>query len=135
MSSSYLITRPDHDDTTRYLFFWAEKIIKKAGTLKKKIVDLSGKKASPAQFLKALRKIKPHFLFLNGHGNEDVVTGFNNVPLVEKDRNENLLKNRRGKNPKIISKRLSENSSQPRPPKPNRKQFTTFNGTKTTKSA
>lgn len=94
MGDSFLITRPDHDDTTRYLYVFCEKIVKKASQLGKKFIDLKKKKANLREFLKSVKIINPLILILNGHGNENVVTGFNNKTLIEKDRNDNLLKER-----------------------------------------
>lgn len=86
-----LITRPNHDDITRYLYFWSEIIIHQAKKLKKVVIDLAGKKANYQEFIKVLKKNNPLFIIINGHGNKKVVTGFNNEILAQSGLNESVF--------------------------------------------
>lgn len=86
-----LITRPNHDITTNYLYIWSDFIIDCAEKLKKDIVDLVGERANQNEFVSIVKKVNPRFLFLNGHGDEETVTGFNNEPLVKLSENSELL--------------------------------------------
>lgn len=82
-NKSILITRPNHDYTTNYLYFWAEEVIKLAQRRGFSVYDLKGRKASRKQFENYVQKNKPSFLFLNGHGDAVTVTGYNNEPLID----------------------------------------------------
>jgi len=89
-----LVTIPNHDDTTRYLFAWSKPVIKLAHQEKDKITILKDKQANLKEFTITVEKIKPSFIFFNGHGNETTITGHNNQPLVDADTNIEVLKNR-----------------------------------------
>lgn len=56
-----------------------------------KVLDLSGKRANEKTFTSYMIKNEPVLVFFNGHGNEDVITGYNNEPLVAVNKNEKLL--------------------------------------------
>ncbi|MBI2431061.1 MAG: hypothetical protein HYV39_03540 [Candidatus Levybacteria bacterium] len=91
MSKAILITRPDHDLITTYLFQWSEHVIHLANKKNIKVLDLSGKRANEKTFTSYMIKNEPVLVFFNGHGNEDVITGYNNEPLVAVNKNEKLL--------------------------------------------
>ncbi len=83
MPKSLLITRPNHDETTNYLYYWSTLVIKEAKERKFALYDLPGKKASKKNFDSCLKTKKPKILFLNGHGNADTITGQDLEPLLE----------------------------------------------------
>lgn len=91
MSKVILITRPDHDLITTYLFRWSEYVINVANKRNIKVLDLLGKRANKNLFTSYMLKNEPILVFFNGHGNEDVITGYNNEPLVTANINEKLL--------------------------------------------
>lgn len=91
MSRAILITRPDHDLITTYLFQWSEYVIRLARKRNIKILDLSGKEANEKTFTSYIVKNDPIFVFFNGHGNKDAITGYDNESLVEANKNEKLL--------------------------------------------
>lgn len=90
--NSFLLTRPNHEPAVNYLFYWAEKALAKAKEKNIFIVDLAGKEANKGKFSWAVKKFKPSFVFLNGHGSPNMVTGFNNEPIVKFADNEKILK-------------------------------------------
>ncbi|PIS09030.1 hypothetical protein COT75_03635 [Candidatus Beckwithbacteria bacterium CG10_big_fil_rev_8_21_14_0_10_34_10] len=92
MDKTILITRPNHDLPTKYLYFWCQPVIKTARKSKLKLIDLSKKKANYKNFLKSVGQ--SNFVFFNGHGSKTMITGFDNEPLIEADNNENLLKDK-----------------------------------------
>jgi hypothetical protein len=94
MSNTLLVTRPRHDETTNYLFYFAKEVIKKAEKKKFKIIDLEGPKANARDFSGRIKKTNPNVIFLNGHGNYAIVSGHNNEPLVCLNKNESLLSNK-----------------------------------------
>ena len=89
-----LITRPEHDAATRYLSCWSEEIIKQSLKKNISVVDLHRDKSTRHQFEGRVKKLKPSIILLNGHGNENEVTGHDNKSLVKLGDNEGLLKNR-----------------------------------------
>lgn len=90
MSKAILITRPDHDLITTYLFQWSKHVISQAIKKHIKVLDLPGKRANRKMFTSYIVRNEPILVFFNGHGNEDVITGYNNEPLVDNE-NKNLL--------------------------------------------
>lgn len=86
-----IITRPEHDLTTKYISSWAEDIILLAKKKSLDVIDLKRKKANKKEFVGRIKKIKPRLIFINGHGNESVVTGHDNEDLIVKNDNHHLL--------------------------------------------
>lgn len=88
-----LITRPYHDNTTNYLFKWSKSILDLAKKIKTQTYDLNGEKVTKKNFESYIKKLKPSFIMINGHGNNDAVCGHKNEVLVKKGDNEDVLKN------------------------------------------
>lgn len=82
MGSLLLITRPEHDVTTRYLSKWSEKIIKEARNKGKSVIDLFRGKANRNRLISTLEKRNPGLVVLNGHGSENYVRGHNNEIIL-----------------------------------------------------
>lgn len=91
MSRSLLITRPNHDLITTYLFHWSKLVIKEARKKKIKVLDLSENKANNKTFVSYIRKHRPILVFFNGHGDEATITGYDNETLVSVGQNEVVL--------------------------------------------
>ena len=87
-----LITRPNHDITTNYLYFWSIPLIDFASKNKKRVIDLSKKRANAKEFTSVLKKVRPNFIVINGHGNKTSVTGYDNEILLNLSNNIELLK-------------------------------------------
>ena len=87
-----IITRPNHDNTTNYLYKWSEHILSFAKKAGYKMIDISGRKVTKNNLTSYVNKIKPTFIMINGHGNQDCVCGFDNEVLVKKNENEEILK-------------------------------------------
>ncbi|MBI2443770.1 MAG: hypothetical protein HYV42_00820 [Candidatus Magasanikbacteria bacterium] len=94
MKHRLLVTRPNFDLTTRYISTWANKIITLAKEKGSDVFDLDKKRASRKEFESMIKKNEPTIVFLNGHGNYDVVTGQDNEELVRAGDNEKLLKSK-----------------------------------------
>jgi len=77
-----LVTRPGHDVTTRYISKWSERVIDEARSKGHDVVDLDGERATRERFLGILNKKSPRLLVLNGHGNQDMVFGYDNEPIL-----------------------------------------------------
>lgn len=93
MNNTLLITRPNHDVTTHYLYCWSEKVIAEAEKKHIKTIDLKGKRANKYEITKIINKTSPTIVILNGHGNYKSVTGFDNKDLISLGENESLLTN------------------------------------------
>ena len=78
-----LITRPNYDPGTNYLFYWSKLVIDFAKKRKVKILDLLGEKANKKDFISYVRKHNPKLIFFNGHGNEESVMGQNDMVLAD----------------------------------------------------
>lgn len=92
MSKAILITRPNHDLITTYLFEWSQLVIDEANRKNIQVLDLSGKKANKKDFASYILKNDPILLFFNGHGNENIIAGYDNEPLVSINDGNELLK-------------------------------------------
>ena len=88
----FLITRPEHDDTTHYLSNWCKKIMEVANAKGISILDLNREKATKKEFASMVQKQKPGLIMFNGHGSDECVTGHKKEILVVAGENESLLK-------------------------------------------
>ncbi|MDP4012914.1 MAG: hypothetical protein Q8R00_04900 [Candidatus Nanoarchaeia archaeon] len=94
MNKSYLITRPEHDDTTYYLSKWNENTLDVAKRKGMKTFDLHQEKANKSEVESRLKKLNPDLIVFNGHGSEDTVTGHQQEPIIIADKNDDLLKSK-----------------------------------------
>ena len=86
-----LITRPNHDMTTNYLYYWSQKLIDFATRRSIRVVDLAKKRANAKEFASVVKKVRPPLIVINGHGNSSMVTGCDDEPLVIAGKNDGLL--------------------------------------------
>lgn len=91
---SFLITRPEHDDTTYYLSNWSKKAIDLAKNKNVKVLDLNKERANKKEVASVIEKKNPSFVVFNGHGNYDCVSGHKNEILIKAGENEELLKSK-----------------------------------------
>jgi len=87
-----IVTRPQYDITTRYLSVWAGEVINFAQKKRIEVIDLFKDKANKNDFTGRVKKLKPDIIFLNGHGNDDCVTGHDEEILVEAGGNHDILR-------------------------------------------
>lgn len=83
MSISLLVTRPNHDHATNYLCCWSTYVIKEAEKKRIDVYDLDGNKANKKTFDSYLVSKNPKIIFLNGHGDKNNLTGYNNEILLQ----------------------------------------------------
>lgn len=86
-----LVTRPQYDLTTRYLFYWSTLYMQFAKQKGFQVLDLDGKRANRKELTSIIKKIKPQLICFNGHGNYDLITGQDGEILVKTKDNESLL--------------------------------------------
>ncbi|MCG2694216.1 hypothetical protein L6259_03045 [Candidatus Parcubacteria bacterium] len=89
-----IITRPEHDTSTRYLSRWSENIIKIAEQKGFEVFDLHKEKAIRQELEGRIKKTSPELVILNGHGDNESVGGHDNYILIKVGENEKILKNR-----------------------------------------
>lgn len=94
MNGKMLITRPNHDQTVRYISTWAEKIKKLAEQKNFSVLDLKNNRANKKEVESMLKKQDPELVFFNGHGRADAVAGQNDEILVRVGYNEGFFENR-----------------------------------------
>lgn len=94
MSKCLLITRPNHDITTNYLYFWSTIIIQRARAVGLKVIDLKAERANKKVFVAIIQKVDPDIVLLNGHGNHQSVAGQDNEVLLQAHVNDSLLSNK-----------------------------------------
>lgn len=87
-----IVTRPQYDTTTKYLSVWAEEVINFAKKNKIEVIDLLKHKANKKDFVGRVKKLQPDVIFLNGHGDDDCVTGHDEETLVEVGDNHDILR-------------------------------------------
>jgi hypothetical protein len=90
MNKIVLITRPNYDITTNYFYEWSESIITLAVERRDKVLDLHGKKANRKAFESYANKHHPNLFFLNGHGSDVVLAGYNHEPILISGDNDSL---------------------------------------------
>jgi hypothetical protein len=86
MTNVILVTRPDHDIVTKYLSLWSESVVRFARN-KATVYELVGKKVTRNNFESYIASHRPSFLFLNGHGNANEITGHDNETILDKASN------------------------------------------------
>ena len=87
-----LITRPNHDKVTSYLFAWSMEIINFPYENQIRFFDLAAEKATKSNFESYIKKQDPEVVLFNGHGDYDKVCGFKDEVIIQKGKNEDLLK-------------------------------------------
>jgi len=91
MTTAILITRPDHDLITTYLYHWTIYVINEAARRGIKVLDLKKDKANYKIFKSYIKKHQPTLIFFNGHGSVDSIAGYNDEILIRFNYNEKLL--------------------------------------------
>jgi len=94
MRKLLLVTRPQHDPTTHYLFYWNQKVIDFAKKKGVGIIDLQRRRANRKEFASVVVKRSPRLILFNGHGSKDSIGGQENEILVKAGENEDLLENK-----------------------------------------
>lgn len=94
MPKRLLVTRPEHDDTTKYLSCYAKLVIKYADDNDIAVKDFEAGTVTRKEVTKFIEKQHPRLLFLNGHGDEDSIEGEKGERIFKKDTNDTLLKDK-----------------------------------------
>ncbi len=92
MPKRMIITLPDHDITTYYLRSWGKKSADSAKGYGIAVTVLEKEKANRKTLESYLSNFTYNVVFLNGHGDQSSVTGYNNEPLIVSGQNQGKLK-------------------------------------------
>jgi hypothetical protein len=85
MSKKFLITRPNHDLITAYLYDFSAELVNTIKSTKDiHITDLDGAKANRENLENCLNKRNPGLVFLNGHGSRKKVCGYKDKVILDK---------------------------------------------------
>ncbi len=99
MKKILLVTRPNYDDATEYLFSYAKQTIDFAKKRNTKILDLTRPRLNKKNFSNLISKKNPLLVFFNAHGGEKTICG-------DKIKNEEEILVEEGKNHKILDNRI-----------------------------
>lgn len=86
-----IVIRTKHDTPTKYLFVWTESIISEAEQKGFDVYKIEGPKVNFKNFEKRIKKIKPSFVFFNGHGTKSSFWDNNKEELINLE-SSHLLK-------------------------------------------
>ncbi len=82
LNKTILVTRPNYDLVTNYLYYWSKKIIDEAHKKGLNVLDIRDSKVTAKEFESRLQKMQPELVVINGHGNSSTVVGHNNEPIL-----------------------------------------------------
>lgn len=84
-SQVFLVTRPNYDPATHYLYYWSECVIDEAVKKHLRILDLKGKAASRENLLSYSQKHRIALILFNAHGSFSKIFGQFNKVLLDED--------------------------------------------------
>lgn len=94
MKQVVLFTRPTHDVATSCLHHFSDNLIKEIKTMGEfTVIDLQDGDVTKENFEKAIAKVNPRLVILNGHGSKESICGHNNNIILD-EKNINLLESR-----------------------------------------
>lgn len=86
-----LVTRPGHDPANHYLYHWTISLLDLAKAKGIEVFDLARNKSSRVRVQGYLKKNQATHVFLNGHGGEAVVCGYDNEEILSTSDDLSLL--------------------------------------------
>jgi len=85
MVKQFLITRPNYDKETSYVYSFSKAVVAIAKENKEiHVTELDGKNVTRKNFVAAVSANKPRLIFLNGHGDKMEIYGHNDEPILDK---------------------------------------------------
>jgi len=92
MSKKILVTRPEHDVTTKYLSSYAKLVIKYAQEKGIFVKDFEQGNIKKQEIEMFIQKQNPKLIFLNGHGDVNCIEGDKSEIIIRQDENDEILK-------------------------------------------
>jgi len=94
MNKGILITLPQSDDVTEYLAAFSNSLIFEIEKLDIKTKVLRKSEANRYNFEKILKSLNYNFIFFNGHGDINCITGHKQEEIIKVGQNEEILQGR-----------------------------------------
>lgn len=94
MNKGVIITLPRHEWRVNYLTVFSKSIIHEANERSIKVKELKDESANKENFEAFIKSLNYKMVVFNGHGSEDTIAGYKDIPLVKVGINESLLKGR-----------------------------------------
>jgi len=94
MKKGLIITLPQSDDVTEYLAVFSKSITDECEKRAIKFHELKREKANKKEFETSLKSYDYNFVILNGHGEENRITGHQNKTIIKKGENNHILNKR-----------------------------------------
>lgn len=91
MAKTVLFSRPWNDPLTSYLHTWTEELVRLAQKHSDEVINIEGKKVTKKNVTSYIKKMKPTFIQLNGHGSAGLIIGHDEKPLLDRS-NASLTK-------------------------------------------
>lgn len=84
-SKVFLVTRPNFDPATHYIYHWSEVVIAEAKKKQMLVLDIKGKDVTHKTLLSYSKKHKPALILFNAHGSDTEIFGHLNETLIDLD--------------------------------------------------
>lgn len=88
-----LFSRPSHDLTLSYLFYYSKELVKLSEELNYKTINKEKEEANKVIITNLIKKQNPNLIMFNGHGGDDFVCGHKNEIIVSSKENSEILAN------------------------------------------
>jgi len=88
-----LFSRPKHDVTMEYLFYYSKDLIKLSESEGLKIINKEKEEVNRKIITEIIEKQKPDLIIFNGHGSAKTICGHKNEAIILSDENAEVLKN------------------------------------------
>lgn len=94
-NNNVLICRMNHDEITKYIYHWADIVKDEAELLGFNVVELNNEHFDESRFRRMIEEYDPFLVFLNGHGSDYSVKGFDKeTDVILRCKNDHLFKDR-----------------------------------------
>jgi len=87
-----LFSRPKHDITMEYLFYYSKELVKLTEDSGLKAINLEKEGANKKTIIERIIKQKPNLIIFNGHGTAKTICGHKNEVIISGDENSEVLK-------------------------------------------
>ncbi len=92
MPRLFFVTFPNDDITVSYLFTYERELLEFAQSKSIDTVHFEHKRVNRKEVESFIRDKSPGLVVFNGHGNNDMVAGYGQEPLIVRGENDDLLK-------------------------------------------
>ncbi len=83
--SDIILIRTDNDTASFYLFSYCDEVIDKARKRGHKVITIDSENVKEGEVITRIKKIKPNFVFLNGHGSNSCFYGQKGEKVITRE--------------------------------------------------